>query len=68
MKCPCCGSTAKYKESRRKYWGGHKGFNEPAKDPRTNFLAKCLRCGKEFDARDHYDVEVRVKEVEKNED
>lgn len=50
MNCPKCGSPkAKYVESRKRLWGGngkHAGFAKI--EPRTNFQAKCLECGFEW--------------------
>lgn len=58
MKCPKCGGQARYVTSRSKFWGkSKKGIKQ-----RTDFRAKCRKCGFEFDARDYYDVVSEVKE------
>lgn len=66
MKCPNCGSSrAKYKVSRKKFWGK----NTKAKEPRKDHTAKCLECGYEFDAREVFGdavvSQVKMKEKKK---
>ena len=60
MDCPKCGyPRAKYVESRKKFWGGSKavvGRDAEAPKPRTDFKAKCPKCGLEFDAQEYYNT------------
>lgn len=52
MDCPKCGyPRAKYKQSRKEYWGGHKkgGRDQQAPKPRIDFKAKCKKCGHEWE-------------------
>jgi len=52
MDCPKCGCPrAKYKQSRKEYWGGHRkgGRDQQAPKPRTDFKAKCPECGYEWE-------------------
>jgi len=65
VKCPKCGNpNANYVESRKKYWGGKKGFTEPNKEPRKNFEAKCPKCKYTWD---NVPEEIKSMEVEKSE-
>jgi len=50
MKCPKCGGNARYEVK-----AGYK-TTERKNTVRTNFKAKCIKCGFEFDARDYYNV------------
>jgi len=50
VKCPKCGGQCRYTEKRKKVAG------QRLTKPRTNFEAKCKKCGFIFDARKYYDV------------
>lgn len=67
MKCPKCGSSSVgYVVSRKKYW---KQKSAKGTKPRTDFRAKCKKCGYEFDTKEVYGnavvSQVKTKEPEK---
>jgi len=50
MKCKKCGSpTARYVESRKKFWRGRAGGEHGRFESRTDFRVKCHKCGAEYE-------------------
>jgi predicted nucleic acid-binding Zn-ribbon protein len=69
MNCPQCGyPKAKYVESRKKNWGGkgkHAGFEKI--EPRTNYKAKCPKCGFKWDNTPEASIIVSPPQTQVNE-